>query len=127
MEEHKKEEKYDMMVHVPQQIENLLQARAQVNSELFNHVLSGLYVTLKENDVFVDGVDQDQQKLQDGFEKTFTGLRNRIKTAGDVENDMDMVNHVKQAVALFDNEYSVLQQQFMDDVLQTCVTFVQLP
>jgi len=120
-----KQQEYDIWLHVPQQIENLIQARAQANPELFNHVLSGLYQTLKDEKKFIDGVDLDQETLQGGFEASFELLRNNVKKALESKGNVDMVNHLKQAVALFDNEYSVLQQQFMDNVHQTCMTFIQ--
>jgi len=125
MTEEKQKKGYDVLAHVPQQIENLLQARAQANPELFNHILSGLYQTLKDEKMFVDGVDQDQSTLQEDFGKTFTMLRNTAKTALDSESDVEMVNYLKQATNTFDNEYSTVQQQFMDNVLETCMTFVR--
>jgi len=120
-----KQQEYDIWLHVPQQIENLIQARAQANPELFNHVLSGLYQTLKDEKKFIDGVDLDQETLQDEFDACFTTLKNNVKKALEAKNNVDMVNHLKQAVALFDNDYAVSQQQFMDNVHQTCMTFIQ--
>jgi len=58
--------KYDMSVHVPQQIENLLQARASKNFDIFEDLLEGLKNILRAETKLIAGwkIDSDKRNSE---------------------------------------------------------------
>jgi len=102
-------EEYNRMVHMPQQIDNLLQVRIN-KPEAFDYVLKGAEAILKQK-ISDDDIKKETNQLLDDFVKA-------IETALTSKEKEKIVRDVRIALVELDEGYAIIKDGYMTDVIK---------
>lgn len=112
-----------MEVHIPNQMEALLQCRTSADITSFDYILKGIKTILKEKDDFIKGLNEDQKKREDTKNAVMAEAK---KAIGEALNENDVERGLTTAHAVLsqlEQAYNAVELEYMDNVLTTCTTF----
>lgn len=115
--------KYDMELHIPNQVETLLHYRSQSDIASFEYILDGLKKLMSDHKEFLDGLSEDQKKRDMATKDLYKKLKEAILKAFKDENDEDSVLITAQLVSQLEPAYGDIERRFMTDVITTITSY----
>lgn len=116
---------YEKEAHIPQQIELLLQHRADGNLEGFEYILDGVKIIMKSHQDFLDGLQTDLDKRTKDVTKAANDARETILKAFKEQKSLDACQTSQQVLMQLENVYNAIMLGYMNDVIQTCMSYQQ--
>ena len=114
---------YDKELHIPQQIELLLQHRADANIKGFGYILDGVKIIMKDHPVLLDGLKTDETTQTKNIEKAANNSREMILKAFNTSSGLVACQTTNQILTQLETIYNNIMLEYMNDVIQTCVSY----
>lgn len=119
------EELYDVLMHLPQRVENLLNMKESGNLEGFEVVLRDIKLLVRDP-VFVKGLDDDFETLKKAVDSMSDHLRKTVKDALESKNDDELVQTIMMLSNGVRENYTASQFKYMDDALESVVSYIEM-
>ena len=110
------ENTYDINMHLPQQMENLMQMRATGNIPGFKHILGGIQQIIDQH-LDDSSHNKDVQSLIETCLKQIETTLQGTKTE-------DTLIGIKQVIAQAEAEYEALEVGYMNEVVELLVSYI---
>ena len=107
--------KYELMAHLPQQLENLYNAFAQGDAELLDRVLNNIKDIVKDETFQKDLKDYDKERNEQ-FEKLQKKALDGIKALTDAKNINDVYIDINEIQKDFTGALNSMEGEYWDKV-----------
>lgn len=115
--------KYDMELHIPNQVETLLHYRSQGDIASFEYILDGLIKLMSDHKDFLDGLSEDQKKRDVATKDLYKKIKEAVLKAFKEENDEDGVLITVQFVSQLESAFGDIERKYMTDVITTITSY----
>lgn len=115
--------KYDMELHIPNQVETLLHYRSQSDIASFEYILDGLIKLMSDHKDFLDGLSEDQKKRDVATKDLYKKIKEAVLKAFKEENDEDGVLITVQFVSQLESAFGDIERKYMTDVITTITSY----
>lgn len=114
---------YENDIHIPQQVENLLQHRADGNIQGFEHVLEAIKIIMKDDQTFITGLVADSNKKEKKIIDIAKDCKKLILKAFDNNTELEGCQTCQSVLSELENAYNAAMIEYMDDVTQTIMSY----
>ena len=114
---------YENNIHIPQQVELLLQHRANGDIDGFNHVLEAIKIIMKDEQTFITGLVADNNKKEKQIIDTAKDCKKLILKAFETGSELEGCQTVQGILSQLENAYNTIMIEYMDDVTQTIMSY----
>ena len=114
---------YDMLMHLPQRIENLLNAKESGNLDGFEYVLSDIKKLMKDQN-FDKGLEKDLDGLKNTMDTMTKDIRETLKEALESKNDDEVIQILMTLSNAVKENYTNSQLKYMDDALESVISYI---
>lgn len=114
---------YEKENHMPQQRENLLNARVNRDLGQFENILGGMEIFMQDNHIFMDGLQNDRDTLEKNEQELSKECREGVLKALENKNDEEFVGHLRMIMKSLDDAYNALLGEYMDEAMRTAFTY----
>ena len=115
--------RYDMNMHIPQQIETLLHYRSNSDVVGFDYILTGIRTLMQSEQGFIKGLDDDQKKREKNIKDTMNEAKKTILTALNEKKTEKGLDITHQVIIGLEQVFNRIELEYMNNVLLTCKTF----
>lgn len=114
---------YDMDVHIPNQIEALLQHRAKGDVNGFDYILDVLRTIANDNEILLSALTEDNKKRNKNLEKLFNESKNQVLNAFEGKNTVDGLNTIRTVLTQVEQAFNAIELEYMNDVVTSLVSY----
>ena len=114
---------YENSVHLPQQIENLLHQRAEGDIDGFEHILQGIKIMMKDEQMFITGLIAYSNKKEKLITQKAKECRKKIYDAWSGVSDLEGCQIVQQHLSVLEAGYNQVMIDYMNDVTETIMSY----
>ena len=108
---------YDVNMHLPQQLENLMQARAGGNLEAFEHIKKGIEQIIDD--------EIDMKEYEEKVKVIVKQCLGEIEKALKAEKNEVTLNTIKQLIATADEEYGAVWTGYVNDTAKFLIDYAK--
>ena len=114
---------YDMLMHLPQRIENLLNAKESGNLDGFEYILNDIKKLMKDQN-FDKGLEKDLDGLKTTMDTMTKDIRETLKEALESKNDDEVIQILMTLSNAVKENYTNSQLKYMDDALESVISYI---
>ena len=114
---------YENEIHLPQQVELLLQHRANGDIDGFNHVLEAIKIIMKDDQTFITGLIADSNKKEKQINDTAQECKQLVLKAFDEGSALAGCQTCQSILSQLENAYNGIMVEYMNDVTQTIMSY----
>jgi len=114
---------YDMLMHLPQRIENLLNAKESGNLDGFEYILNDIKKLMKDQN-FDKGLEKDLDGLKTTMDTMTKDIRETLKEALESKNDDEVIQILMTLSNAVKENYTNSQLKYMDDAVESVISYI---